>query len=73
MSRMADFCDMACDECGNWVPGTYESTADQRKYLHHHGWTTVRREGKLMDLCPHCAKEAGITVKKPPKPPKLDL
>lgn len=73
MTRMTDFCDLACDVCGNWEPGICEKTSDQRRHLRGQGWATIRRRGKLMDLCPRCAKGAGIIVKEAPKPPKLDL
>jgi hypothetical protein len=55
MTRMADYADIACDHCCQWVPGTEESTAAQRVILRKQGWST--RYGvtkRLEDVCPFC-------------------
>lgn len=55
MTRMTDFCDIACDVCHNWVPGTEAGTNDQRKLLSREGWTTrYGPTGRLEDVCPQC-------------------
>lgn len=58
MSRMTDMCDIACDSCGEWQPGVYPSTREQRNLLIRLGWTyTKSANGTHVDLCPKCSKE----------------
>jgi hypothetical protein len=55
MSRMIDLCDISCDYCGNWEPGVYVRTDDQRHWLKRNkGWAYDKKERK--DICPECLK-----------------
>lgn len=55
MTRMTDFCDITCDECLMWKPGTEAGTNDQRKILARDGWTKRNGPtGRLEDICPAC-------------------
>lgn len=57
MSRMTDYCDIACDQCHQWEPGVEAGTKDQRKILAEQGWTLRHGEDKrLQDICPVCNK-----------------
>jgi hypothetical protein len=55
MSRMTDYCDVACDICFVWKAGTETTLQAMRSILHKKGWKTVKASGKTIDLCPECA------------------
>ena len=56
MSRMIDYCDIACDHCGNWEKGNYSLISDQRRFLKKaKGWNYLKKERK--DICPECLEK----------------
>lgn len=56
MTRMTDYCDIACDLCSQWVPGTVAGTAEMRKLLKAEGWVLRMVRGYAQDVCPKCNK-----------------
>jgi hypothetical protein len=54
MSRMTDFCDIACDDCRLWLAGTEPTTTAQRRILKKMGWSVRRTASKVEDVCPAC-------------------
>lgn len=45
------WCD--ADECNEWYQGDSGSNASRiRRTLARRGWTRVRRDGRVLDLCP---------------------
>jgi hypothetical protein len=56
MSRMTDFCDLCCDECGNWVDTACVTLKDARKVMGKNGWTHKGAE----DWCPVCTEKRKV-------------
>lgn len=55
MSQMTRYIQMCCDDCGTWQETMQTRMPKARKYMHkQYGWVTVRRDGKLLDLCKEC-------------------
>ena len=55
--------DVFCDgeNCGVWVHGTTGPTAQARApraQAAREGWARVCQAGRMVDLCPECAKKA---------------
>lgn len=45
-----------CDECMQWEQRSEAKVSTIRKELKAPGWTRVRQDGRLKDLCPGCAR-----------------
>ena len=64
--------DVFCDLCGNWQEGTTDKevqAAYARQVAAKRGWRTVRRDRKLIDICPTCRKkEEGCQTTRSAKP-----
>ena len=55
MSRMTPYVQIGCDDCGTWQETMKIKMRDARRYMSaKYGWTTRRKDGKLLDLCPEC-------------------
>ena len=64
MSRMTDYCDICCDECGTWSETTVTTLAKARKVMRPQGWSTTKDEyGKIRDLCAECTAAGNLASK----------
>jgi len=49
--------DLFCDNCNQWFGGdTLMSILELRANAKQHGWTRIRNEDYLIDLCEWCTK-----------------
>jgi len=45
-----------CTDCGDHCPDAADTAAEARTAAQVlHGWETIGRDGKTVDLCAHCA------------------
>jgi len=52
--------DVFCDICGNWTQGAVGRTIRVRQARENaasRGWRQIKRDGKLIDICPVCLGE----------------
>lgn len=55
MSRMNPGTEIACDRCGHWEHAHHlNSMRLGRIAMRERGWRVVRRDGRILDLCPSC-------------------
>ena len=52
-----DICCDYCEECECGGTTHKVQIREMRKEAHRWGWMTLKRKGRLVDLCPDCAKE----------------
>jgi hypothetical protein len=52
VSRMTDYCDLCCDECGQWAETFVTTLRQARIVMRPQGWTVRGKE----DLCPKCSE-----------------